>query len=282
MAEAGRAPRIRALILDAAPLLTQSKIAGLAEKYYIAPSVLAELRDVRAREFLEHLHTTGQIDLEVREPGAEAMRKSTCLSNAVIHFAKQTGDYAVLSPADMHVLALTYALEVELHGTWRIRETVGGKVRGIDSPRPVSSSMKSKNCGKRPSLVRSPNRSRTKRPKTFTAHPSEQQPGLSKPRPPKHTSRTNPKQTDLLSWMHSMDSSRMRRRPRLGGPPSWRTSRRTTKKWAANGSRRPTSHNTKIRRWDWSQKSRSRIQAASRRAAVGERRAAAVPSQSRA
>ena len=46
---------------------------------------------------------------------------------AVVAFAKQTGDYAVLSPADLHVLALTYALEVEAHGTWRIRETVGGK-----------------------------------------------------------------------------------------------------------------------------------------------------------
>lgn len=45
----------------------------------------------------------------------------------MVAFSKQTGDYAVLSPADLHVLALTYALEVEAHGTWRIRETVGGK-----------------------------------------------------------------------------------------------------------------------------------------------------------
>lgn len=48
-------------------------------------------------------------------------------TDTVVAFAKQTGDYAVLSPADLHVLALTYALEVEAHGTWRIRETVGGK-----------------------------------------------------------------------------------------------------------------------------------------------------------
>ncbi|WFC94944.1 20S-pre-rRNA D-site endonuclease nob1 [Malassezia brasiliensis] len=122
MADAPRAPRIQKLVLDAAPLLTQAKIAGLAEKYFIPPTVLAELRDVRAREYLEHLHTTGQIDLEVREPGAEAMRK-------MIDFAKQTGDYAVLSAPDMHVLALTYALEVQTHGNWRIRDTVGGKVR---------------------------------------------------------------------------------------------------------------------------------------------------------
>lgn len=111
---------IEKLVLDAAPLLTQARIAGLAEKYYIPPSVLAELRDVRAREYLESLHSTGQIQLEVREPSAEAMRK-------VIDFSKQTGDYAVLSQPDLHVLALTYALEVEAHGTWRIRETLGGK-----------------------------------------------------------------------------------------------------------------------------------------------------------
>lgn len=75
MAEAARGRGIQALILDAAPLLTQARIEGLADKYYIPASVLAELRDVRAREYLEKLHTTGQISLEVREPSAEAMRK---------------------------------------------------------------------------------------------------------------------------------------------------------------------------------------------------------------
>lgn len=111
---------IESLVLDAAPLLVQARIAGLADKYYIPASVVAELRDARARDYLHTLHTTGQIDLEVREPDAEALKM-------VMEFAKQTGDYAVLSKPDLHVLALTYALEVEAHGTWRIRQTVGGK-----------------------------------------------------------------------------------------------------------------------------------------------------------
>ena len=64
-------------VLDAAPLLVQARITGLADKYYIPPSVVAELRDARARDYLHTLHTTGQIDLEVREPGAQAMKKST-------------------------------------------------------------------------------------------------------------------------------------------------------------------------------------------------------------
>lgn len=77
MAAAGDTRRIESLVLDAAPLLTQARIVGLADKYFIPPSVLAELRDVRAREYLEGLHATGQIDLQVREPGAAAIAKGT-------------------------------------------------------------------------------------------------------------------------------------------------------------------------------------------------------------
>lgn len=40
-------------------------------------------------------------------------------------FAKLTGDIAVLSQADIRVLALTYALEVEQNGTRRLREAPG-------------------------------------------------------------------------------------------------------------------------------------------------------------
>ncbi|KAK0532666.1 20S-pre-rRNA D-site endonuclease nob1 [Tilletia horrida] len=112
-------PRIDTLILDAAPLLTQQPLRGLASKFYMPPSVLAELKDKRAREHLEFLRSSGQIEFEVREPGALALSK-------VIAFAKKTGDYTVLSGPDLQVLALTYALEVERHGTWRIREEVGG------------------------------------------------------------------------------------------------------------------------------------------------------------
>ena len=102
---------VEALVLDAAPLLTQAPIAGIAQRYYIPPTVFAELRDARAREYVERLRSTGQIDLEVREPGAEAMHKGASLLT-VMSFSRLTGDYAVLSQPDLHVLALTYALEV--------------------------------------------------------------------------------------------------------------------------------------------------------------------------
>jgi RNA-binding protein NOB1 len=39
----------------------------------------------------------------------------------VSEFAKKTGDYEVLSRADVHILALTYELECELNkGDWRL------------------------------------------------------------------------------------------------------------------------------------------------------------------
>jgi RNA-binding protein NOB1 len=39
----------------------------------------------------------------------------------VSEFAKKTGDYEVLSRADIHILALTYELECELNkGDWRL------------------------------------------------------------------------------------------------------------------------------------------------------------------
>ena len=43
----------------------------------------------------------------------------------VTNFARLTGDIAVLSQADIRVLALTYALEVEHNGTRRLRDAPG-------------------------------------------------------------------------------------------------------------------------------------------------------------
>lgn len=110
--------RIDELVLDAGPLVTQQPLQGLATKFYIPPAVVAELRDHNAKEHLERLRSTS--DVQVREPGPEAVI-------AVINFAKKTGDYSVLSRPDLSVLALTYALEVQRHGQWRIRQEVGGK-----------------------------------------------------------------------------------------------------------------------------------------------------------
>jgi len=63
--------------------------------------------------------------LQVREPSAVGIAK-------IKEFATKTGDIAVLSAADIRVLALAYDVEVEANGTWRLRDTLGAKRMGKD------------------------------------------------------------------------------------------------------------------------------------------------------
>jgi rRNA maturation endonuclease Nob1 len=116
--EPAQLPPIKNLILDAAPLLTLSPLRGLASKYLIAPQVLAEIRDKRAREHFDRLSLLEGVEVEVRDPDLVSLAM-------VSKFAKQTGDYAVLSHTDLCVLALTYAVEVEENGLWRVRTELG-------------------------------------------------------------------------------------------------------------------------------------------------------------
>ena len=77
------------------------------------PEVLAELRDEALRRRLAAL----QVRLLVRTPRAESLA-------AVRRLAMQTGDAASLSEPDVALLALAHTLEIEKHGSTRIRENV--------------------------------------------------------------------------------------------------------------------------------------------------------------
>uniref|UniRef100_A0A060SX67 20S-pre-rRNA D-site endonuclease NOB1 n=1 Tax=Blastobotrys adeninivorans TaxID=409370 RepID=A0A060SX67_BLAAD len=108
---------IKALVLDAGPLLTQSHsdIAPLAGSFFTTPAVHAEIRDERARQ---NLMLWGD-KLTVRQPKPEFM-------TIVTEFSKKTGDYSVLSSTDLSILALCYELECELNnGDWRLRKYPG-------------------------------------------------------------------------------------------------------------------------------------------------------------
>lgn len=96
-------PRCKNLVLDAGPLLSLSPLRGLAEIYLTVPQVLDELKDKRAREHFERLGLSAGVQVDVRNPDAASLAH-------VVQFAKKTGDYAVLSHADICVLALTYSL----------------------------------------------------------------------------------------------------------------------------------------------------------------------------
>ncbi|THH28804.1 hypothetical protein EUX98_g5392 [Antrodiella citrinella] len=99
-------PACKILVLDAGPLLNLSPLRGLAETFYTVPQVLEELKDKRAREHFRQLGLSAGVRIEVKRPDAVAL-------SHVINFAKKTGDYSVLSHADMCILALTYALSKE-------------------------------------------------------------------------------------------------------------------------------------------------------------------------
>jgi len=104
MAASTTKPACKHLVLDAGPLLSLSPLRGLAETYYTVPQVLEELKDKRAREHFERLGLSAGVRIEVKGPDAASLAH-------VIQFAKKTGDYAVLSHADLCVLALTYGLD---------------------------------------------------------------------------------------------------------------------------------------------------------------------------
>lgn len=98
------APMYRALVVDSGPIIknTQMKLFGKAEKYYTTPSVMAEIRDSKARSNLQQW----PMELIVKECSPESLQR-------IATFSKQTGDYASLSKVDLQVLALVLDLEQE-------------------------------------------------------------------------------------------------------------------------------------------------------------------------
>ncbi|CCE79193.1 Piso0_001241 [Millerozyma farinosa CBS 7064] len=111
---------IDSLVLDAGPLITQtaSSLQQYAKTFYTTPGVHGELKDEHSRRQL----TLWDDKLVIRQPKKEYIQK-------VSRFAKLTGDYAVLSLNDIHIIALAYELECEKnHGDWRLRSFPGEKI----------------------------------------------------------------------------------------------------------------------------------------------------------
>ncbi|RPD66967.1 hypothetical protein L226DRAFT_529363 [Lentinus tigrinus ALCF2SS1-7] len=103
-APSGPQPACKHLVLDAGPLLSLAPLRGLAQTYYTVPQVLDELKDKRAREHFERLGLSAGVSIDVKGPTNASLAH-------VIQWAKKTGDYSVLSHADLCILALTYELD---------------------------------------------------------------------------------------------------------------------------------------------------------------------------
>ncbi|CAB4256028.1 similar to Saccharomyces cerevisiae YOR056C NOB1 Essential nuclear protein involved in proteasome maturation and synthesis of 40S ribosomal subunits [Maudiozyma barnettii] len=114
---------VRALVLDATPLITQSyaHYQNYAETFYTTPTVFHEIKDEQARKNLETWQSLGT--LKLIHPSEESIAH-------VSAFARLTGDYSVLSANDIHIIALEYQLECQLNGgDWRLRQKPGDSIK---------------------------------------------------------------------------------------------------------------------------------------------------------
>lgn len=112
------------LILDAGPLITQpaSQLQQLADNFYTTPGVYNELKDETVRN---QLIVWGD-SLKIRHPKKASIE-------AVINFAKLTGDSTVLSQNDLHIIALAYEIEIESNnGVSKLRK-YPGEIRPEDA-----------------------------------------------------------------------------------------------------------------------------------------------------
>lgn len=101
---------VHTIVLDAGPILknepTVSTLISQCENLVTLPSVIAEIRDEKARSRIE---TTLLPFLNFKSPSERSLR-------FVTEFSRKTGDLAVLSRTDLLCLALTYELECERNG----------------------------------------------------------------------------------------------------------------------------------------------------------------------
>lgn len=117
MSEQKMQHKVQNLILDAGPLITQpaSQLQQLADSFFTTPGVYNELKDETVRNQLIVWGDT----LKVRHPKKASI-------DAVVHFAKLTGDSTVLSQNDLHIIALAYEIDVESNnGICRLRKYPG-------------------------------------------------------------------------------------------------------------------------------------------------------------
>jgi RNA-binding protein NOB1 len=120
---------IHTVILDAGPIIRGepgiSSLLQQCEEIVSTPEVIREIRDEATRS---RLQTTLLPFLTLRSPNPHSVK-------VITDFARKTGDLAVLSKVDIHLLALSYEIECEKNGgDWRLRSSPGQKRTNGPSP----------------------------------------------------------------------------------------------------------------------------------------------------
>ncbi|KAL5981522.1 hypothetical protein ACLOJK_015584 [Asimina triloba] len=99
------------------------KLASVADKVVSVREVLEEVRDPVSRRRIDFL----PFSVETMEPSPESSKKGGIFFAppllALISFAKETGDLRTLSDVDLKLIALTYTLEAQFHGTNHLRNS---------------------------------------------------------------------------------------------------------------------------------------------------------------
>ncbi|VFQ83954.1 unnamed protein product [Cuscuta campestris] len=103
---------IAVAVVDANAIIRGGQnLSHQADRFVSVPEVLTEIRDPTSRHSLNFLPFT----VDTMEPLPDALKK-------VIRFARATGDLQTLSDVDLKLLALTYTLEAQSHGTEHLRD----------------------------------------------------------------------------------------------------------------------------------------------------------------
>lgn len=96
---------------------------NIAKKVVTVQEVIKEIRDPKARAFLESL----PYSIEIRTPSDASLK-------FVADFAKKTGDFAALSLTDLKLIALSHSLEVSINGGKNLKSELKGSIRQIPPP----------------------------------------------------------------------------------------------------------------------------------------------------
>lgn len=88
------------------------RLVSFADKFVSISEVISEIRDPTSR----HRLSLFPFSVDTLEPSPEALKK-------VISFARATGDLQTLSDVDIKLIALTYTLEAQIHGTTHLRDS---------------------------------------------------------------------------------------------------------------------------------------------------------------
>ncbi|KAE9452079.1 hypothetical protein C3L33_16017, partial [Rhododendron williamsianum] len=111
---------IAVAVVDATAIIQGGeKLVNCADKFVSVSEVMDEVKDPMSRHRLNFVPFT----VETREPSPESLKKVLSIrALTVIKFARATGDLQTLSDVDLKLIALTYTLESQIHGTAHLRD----------------------------------------------------------------------------------------------------------------------------------------------------------------